>query len=366
MGRPARPGRLHQRPRPPRRRRRRQAAAGGARPGQPAGRGQLAAVRAATSRPDPAGVARPRRGARLHPEARAVAGARRVDRAVPANDTDHRLELFRAIGSVARTDVRLDDPPPVIDRRSTRRGPFGATRLAPGHGARRPTASAASTPRCAPAAPRRTDRGRVDAARASAAADRDGARPHRAVRHRHRQRPHVPPDPHRRRPTRNASASPATCTTTSVRRWRSSASRSTAPRSWPRAASDGAGARRAARARDRRGQRRPRDAVRPAHRRHRRPRPADDPATAPGTRAATEADLRSHLDLDLRDDSRPPRITERELWQIVREAIINVEKHAQASLVTVRYAARPDHVRSACATTVSASTPGAGVPTATA
>ena len=34
---------------------------------------------------------------------------------------------------------------------------------------------------------------------------------------------------------------------------------------------------------------------------------------------------------------------QRELWQIALEAITNVEKHARANLVTVRYSARPGH-----------------------
>jgi signal transduction histidine kinase len=54
--------------------------------------------------------------------------------------------------------------------------------------------------------------------------------------------------------------------------------------------------------------------------------------------------LQSRLELDVRDEARPPRFVERELWQIALEAITNVEKHAQASLVTVRYATRPGHV----------------------
>jgi signal transduction histidine kinase len=61
-------------------------------------------------------------------------------------------------------------------------------------------------------------------------------------------------------------------------------------------------------------------------------------------RVTDRRDLRSHLDVDVGDDSRPPRNTERELWQIALEAITNVEKHAHASLVTVRYATRPGHV----------------------
>lgn len=54
--------------------------------------------------------------------------------------------------------------------------------------------------------------------------------------------------------------------------------------------------------------------------------------------------LQTELELDLGDDARPSRNTERELWQIALEAITNVEKHASASLVTVRYVTRPDHL----------------------
>ena len=61
-------------------------------------------------------------------------------------------------------------------------------------------------------------------------------------------------------------------------------------------------------------------------------------------RVTDRRDLRSALDLDVRADARPTRNTERELWQIALEAITNVEKHARASLVTVRYATRPGHV----------------------
>lgn len=42
--------------------------------------------------------------------------------------------------------------------------------------------------------------------------------------------------------------------------------------------------------------------------------------------------------------SRPPRQVERELWQIALEAITNVERHAQASKVTVTYISHPDRV----------------------
>ncbi|MCB1000489.1 MAG: GAF domain-containing sensor histidine kinase [Acidimicrobiales bacterium] len=51
---------------------------------------------------------------------------------------------------------------------------------------------------------------------------------------------------------------------------------------------------------------------------------------------ATEA----HVDAP----QRPPRQVERELWQIALEAITNVERHAQASKVTVTYVSQPDHV----------------------
>lgn len=61
-------------------------------------------------------------------------------------------------------------------------------------------------------------------------------------------------------------------------------------------------------------------------------------------RVTERRDLRSELDVVVADDARPPRNTERELWQIALEAITNVEKHAHASLVTVRYTARPGHV----------------------
>ena len=61
-------------------------------------------------------------------------------------------------------------------------------------------------------------------------------------------------------------------------------------------------------------------------------------------RVTDRRDLQSRLDIDVDDEARPTRNTERELWQIALEAITNVEKHAQASLVTVRYATRPGHV----------------------
>jgi signal transduction histidine kinase len=54
--------------------------------------------------------------------------------------------------------------------------------------------------------------------------------------------------------------------------------------------------------------------------------------------------LQSRLEVDLGDDTRPSRNTERELWQMALEAITNVEKHAHASLVTVRYVTRPGHL----------------------
>jgi signal transduction histidine kinase len=60
-------------------------------------------------------------------------------------------------------------------------------------------------------------------------------------------------------------------------------------------------------------------------------------------RVTDRRDLTSKLDLDVHDDARPTRNTERELWQIALEAITNVEKHARAKLVTVRYATRPGH-----------------------
>jgi signal transduction histidine kinase len=61
-------------------------------------------------------------------------------------------------------------------------------------------------------------------------------------------------------------------------------------------------------------------------------------------RVTDRRDLQSRLDIDVNDEARPTRNTERELWQIALEAITNVEKHARASLVTVRYATRPGHV----------------------
>jgi signal transduction histidine kinase len=61
-------------------------------------------------------------------------------------------------------------------------------------------------------------------------------------------------------------------------------------------------------------------------------------------RVTDRRDLQNKLDLDLRDGTRPTRNTERELWQIALEAITNVEKHARATLVTVRYATRPGQV----------------------
>ena len=60
-------------------------------------------------------------------------------------------------------------------------------------------------------------------------------------------------------------------------------------------------------------------------------------------RVTDRRDLQSKLELDVREDARPTRNTERELWQIALEAITNVEKHARANLVTVRYSARPGH-----------------------
>ncbi|MCU1361860.1 MAG: sensor signal transduction histidine kinase [Ilumatobacteraceae bacterium] len=60
-------------------------------------------------------------------------------------------------------------------------------------------------------------------------------------------------------------------------------------------------------------------------------------------RITDRRDLRSKLELDVSTDARPTRNTERELWQIALEALTNVEKHARASLVTVRYATRPGH-----------------------
>jgi signal transduction histidine kinase len=61
-------------------------------------------------------------------------------------------------------------------------------------------------------------------------------------------------------------------------------------------------------------------------------------------RVTDRRDLRSQLDLEVQPDARPTRNTERELWQIALEAITNVEKHAHAGLVTVRYATSPGHV----------------------
>lgn len=61
-------------------------------------------------------------------------------------------------------------------------------------------------------------------------------------------------------------------------------------------------------------------------------------------RVTDRRDLHSKLELDVRDDARPTRNTERELWQIALEALTNVEKHARATLVTVRYTTRPGHV----------------------
>ena len=55
---------------------------------------------------------------------------------------------------------------------------------------------------------------------------------------------------------------------------------------------------------------------------------------------------RRHLQTESNVDapSRPPRQVERELWQIALEAITNVERHAQASKVTVTYISHPDRV----------------------
>lgn len=45
-----------------------------------------------------------------------------------------------------------------------------------------------------------------------------------------------------------------------------------------------------------------------------------------------------HVNTDFRVESRPPLTKEQELWRIAREAIVNVERHANATTVTVRYA----------------------------
>jgi signal transduction histidine kinase len=70
----------------------------------------------------------------------------------------------------------------------------------------------------------------------------------------------------------------------------------------------------------------------------------DLPATL-GDHLARVGDRR-HLQTERNVDapSRPPRQVERELWQIALEAITNVERHAQASRVTVTYISHPDRV----------------------
>lgn len=54
-----------------------------------------------------------------------------------------------------------------------------------------------------------------------------------------------------------------------------------------------------------------------------------------GSRVATRSDLR--VEIDSQATTRLPIMQEREMWRIAQEAVINVERHAEASTVTVRW-----------------------------
>lgn len=54
-----------------------------------------------------------------------------------------------------------------------------------------------------------------------------------------------------------------------------------------------------------------------------------------GGRVAARSDLR--FDIDAHSTDRLPIMQEREMWRIAQEAVINVERHAEASTVTVRW-----------------------------
>jgi len=54
-----------------------------------------------------------------------------------------------------------------------------------------------------------------------------------------------------------------------------------------------------------------------------------------GSRVATRSDLR--VEIDSQATARLPIMQEREMWRIAQEAVINVERHAEASTVTVRW-----------------------------
>ena len=69
-----------------------------------------------------------------------------------ANDTDHRLELFRSVGSMVQADVRLDDPPAIIRSAIDAPRTVRVARITPGLWPVERRARAASTRRCAPEA----------------------------------------------------------------------------------------------------------------------------------------------------------------------------------------------------------------------
>ena len=105
------------------------------------------------------------------------------------------------------------------------------------------------------------------------------------------------------------------------------------------AATTSTAARQPAQRRPRRDRRGPRHALRPAHRRHREPEPVR-PRSRPSSTGCSERSGLESSHLRAQETGRLPLLQERELWRIAQEAVTNVERHAEATQVTITLALR--------------------------